>query len=269
MKKSERETEKIHLELSKMLISIDEICRENRIRYYITAGTLLGAVREGGFIPWDDDCDVVIPRRDFCKFVKIMQKRGSDFFYFQDSRCERHYPFAFAKIRSKRVGGRESGVIWQGLGGGCYIDVFPLDKCPENTRRATRFFKLSELFTSLLVAKCGGECGYKKRSARLIFSLLSLLHGRVIALFREAVRIYYSMTSNGARLATVYGSYGYPRECYEAEWFSEECRLKFEGHTLSAPVGYEEILKSMYGDYMTPHAESERRAHFAPGKEKQ
>ena len=197
-----------------------------------------------------------------------MRSFGSDFFYFQDRKTEKIYPFAFAKIRSKRTSGRESGVAWQRLRGGCYIDVFPLDKCPENPKRAKRFFKLSELFTSLLIAKLGGECGYEKGLARLAFSLLLPLPRPIIVLLREGTRIFYSVTSSGKILATVYGSYGYPRESYDADWFAKGCRLKFEGYSLCAPKEYEKILKSMYGDYMTPHAESDRRTHLCVKKEK-
>ncbi len=251
--------EKIHSELLVLLILLDKICRENSIKYYITAGTLLGAVREGGFIPWDDDCDVVMARGDFRRFRKIMRKIKSDTFYFQDKKSEKKYPYAFAKMRSRRVNARERGALWRSLGGGCYLDIFPLDKCPENPRRAERFFKLTELFTSVVLGK---ECGYERRAARLAYSLLSRLPRGFSVFLRGAVRIYYSATSSGNMLATVYGSYGYPREAYRAEWFSSSVTLSFEGHGFPAPTGYRELLTNMYGDYMTPPEEKARRVHL-------
>ncbi len=254
--------EKIHKELLLLLLSLDGICKENSIKYYITAGTLLGAVREGGFIAWDDDCDVVMPRSDFRRFVKIMRKADSEFYYFQDRKNERKYPFAFVKIRSRQVGARERGKVWEGLGNGCYVDVFPLDRCPKNPQRARRFFKLTELLTSVILSKNGSECGYTKRSVRLIFSLLSLFPLAVLHFLRDAVRIYYRATSSGERLATVYGSYGYPRETYRREWFSRAVTLSFEGRKFPAPTGYRELLTNMYGDYMTPPGKENQRTHL-------
>lgn len=254
--------EKVHEELLVLLLSLDKICRESSIRYYITAGTLLGAVREGGFIPWDDDCDIVMPRRDFRRFVKIMRKVHSEIYYFQDRKSERKYPFAFAKMRSRRVAARERGEVWKELGDGCYVDIFPLDRCPENPRRAKRFFKLTELLTSVILSKSGGKCGYAKRGARLVFSILSLFPLFALHFLRAAVRIYYSATSSGGRLATVYGSYGYPRETYRAEWFSRTTTLSFEGDKFPAPIGYRELLTNMYGDYMTPPSEENQRTHL-------
>lgn len=248
----------IQSELLILLRLIDEICRKNRIEYFITAGTLLGAVRDGGFIPWDDDCDVIMPRNDYRKFVRIMRSYRSNIFYFQDRKSEKKYPYAFSKIRSRRVGARERGKLWREIGGGCFVDIFPLDKCPENPKRAKRFFKLIELFTSVLL----GKCEYKKRSARIIFSILSVLPRSFCALLRDAVRIYYSVTSGAKRLATVYGSYGYPRESYMAKWFNSPVYLSFEGEKFPAPIGYRELLTNIYDSYMTPPKKSEQRGHL-------
>lgn len=254
----------VQRELLFLLTTLDGICKENSIKYYITAGSLLGAVREGGFIPWDDDCDVVMKRGDFRKFLKIMRKKKDDHFTFQDRKTEKKYPFAFVKIRSLRVLARERGAIWELLCGGCYVDVFPLDKCPKNPRRAGRFFRFSELFTSVILAKRDKNfvCGYKNRLARGLFALLLRLPSSVSVFLRDAVRIYYSLTSSGDMLATVYGSYGYPRESYRAEWFRSQVYLLFEGRLFPAPIGYRAILSNMYGDYMTPPSENNRHTHL-------
>lgn len=260
----ENPLKEIQRELLFLLTTLDGICRENSIKYYITAGSLLGAVREGGFIPWDDDCDVVMKRGDFRKFLKVMRKKKDAPFAFQDRRAEKKYPYAFVKIRSRGVGARECGAIWEMLCGGCYVDVFPLDKCPKNPRRAERFFRFSELFTSVILAKGDKNfvCGYKNRLARGLFALLLRLPSSVSLFLREAVRIYYSLTSSGDMLATVYGSYGYPRESYKAEWFCSQAYLLFEGRHFPAPIGYREILSNMYGDYMTPPNENNRHTHL-------
>ena len=119
-----------------------DVCKRNGLRYFIIAGTLLGAVRHGGFIPWDDDIDVAMPRRDFNKFAKICKKELPDGYFFQSSKTEKEYPFFFAKLRRDGDTVNESILESHDIHKGCYIDVFPLDKCPRSARGRKMLFKL-------------------------------------------------------------------------------------------------------------------------------
>ena len=152
---------------------------------------------------------------------------------------------------------------------GCYVDIFPLDYCPVKEARAGRFFKLISLVNCAMYSKAGDDfvCGYDKKGARLAFSVLSKMPRWFLISLRGAIRKYYTFTSKKEILCTVSGSYGYPRECYLAEWFSESVELDFEDERFSAPKEYDKALTHMYGDYMTPPPESERKEHFINEKQ--
>ena len=261
---SPEERRKIQLSSLDALKELKRICDKHRLRYYLVAGTLLGAVRHGGFIPWDDDVDVAMPRSDYKKLEKIARRELSDGFFYQTEKSERRYPFFFAKLRKDGRTVTESIFKETDIHNGCYVDVFPLDYCPSNERRAVRFFKLTSFFTCALIAKTSDNfvCEYTKKGALFAFSVMKKLPRCVLLFLRNAVRVYYTLTSSKKVICTVAGSYGYPRETYSAEWFAETVDLKFEDEVFTAPKEYDKALTHMYGDYMTPPPESERKGHF-------
>lgn len=255
---------KIQLASLEALKELKRLCEKHNLKYYLVAGTLLGAVRHRGFIPWDDDVDVAMPRADYNKLAKIAKKELGDGFFYQTERTDKHSPFFFAKLRRDGIEVREHLVKDVEMHNGCYADIFPLDYCPSNEKRARRFFKLIALFNSAMIAKVSNDfvCGYEKRGARLVFSIAVKLPRWALVFLRNAVRIYYTATARRKILCTVSGSYGYPRECYLAEWFDKSAKLDFEDDAFSVPAEYDKALTHMYGDYMTPPPESERRKHF-------
>lgn len=262
--------EKRELQLSELeiLAELDRLSASHGIRYFLTAGTLLGAVRHGGFIPWDDDIDVVMTRKDYKKLAKIAKTELSPGFFWQDERSDKHYPFAFGKIRLDGTEVCEEILAPVKIHKGRYVDVFPLDACPDKPSLARKMFKLCELYTAVRVAQENPSfhCGYEKRSARLAFSVLRIMPRPFIKCLRRATLAFFAIFSSGRTLATVFGSHGYPRESYSAEWFSESVPLSFEGRDYPAPRDYAALLTNMYGDYMTPPSDSDRTGHFIKGE---
>ena len=244
----------------KILIYFRNFCESNGLKYFITAGTLLGAVRHGGFIPWDDDVDVVMPREDYDKFVKLMRKNGAGEFIFQDGRTDKNYPIYCPKLREKNY------VVHEELFGkalkynGCYIDILPLDSCPGESQEARIFFDLNVFLTTALVKKVnpGYSVGYTKKSMKRLHAMARLLPRSAIRLLRDLLRRNVS----GEMLCTVDGAHGYPHEVYEREWFDGHVPVEFEGETFSAPIGWDSLLKNMYGDYMKLPDEDKRGGHF-------
>ncbi len=261
---SPEEKRELQLDELRALRELDRVCRLHGLSYFITAGTLLGAVRHGGFIPWDDDIDVAMTRKDYKKLSKIAKTALSPGFFWQDGRTDKHYPFAFAKIRIDGTEVCEPLLVGVQMHKGRYIDIFPLDRCPTSPRPARLMFKLHELLSCARVAKDsnGFVCEYKKRSARAAFSLLRLLPRGALSWLRRATVAVFGFFSSGRTIATVSGSHGYPRESYDAEWFEKSTALSFEGERYPAPEGYRELLTRMYGDYMTPPPEDEQAGHF-------
>lgn len=244
----------------RILIYFRDFCEVNGLKYFITAGTLLGAVRHGGFIPWDDDIDVVMPREDYDRFIKHMRRNGAGEFVFQDGKTDNSYPIYCPKLREKNY------VVHEELFGkalkynGCYIDILPLDDCPEDKQSAQTFFDINVFLTTALVKKINPDyrIGYTKKSMKKLHGVARLLPRSAIRLLRDLLRRNVS----GELLCTVDGAHGYPNEVYEREWFSDSIPMEFEGEIFSAPIGWDKLLKNMYGDYMTPPAKEKTEGHF-------
>lgn len=240
------------------------ICEKHHLRYYITAGTLLGAVRHQGFIPWDDDIDVAMPRADFDKLAGVCRKSLSRDYFYQDWQTERNYPMYFVKIRKNNTVVCEAEFVGVEMHQGIYIDIFPLDKCPKNELSGKIFFKSVEVLTCAIRGKVSKNfvCGYTKFYARVLYNFLKCLPKCWLVKFREVIRIVVGWFCSGRILCTVDGAHGYPGETYRQEWFAGSVFLDFEGEKYPAPVGWHELLTNMYGDYMQPPNEAERTGHF-------
>lgn len=128
-----------------MLMEIDRICRKNNIKYSIMYGTLLGAVRHGGFIPWDDDCDVVFRRDEYEKFFEACKKDlDTEKFFLQDHRTDSGYLFGYGKLRRNDTVFKRTGQEHIRQYGGLFIDLFIFDNIPDGTM--ARVFNKFELY---------------------------------------------------------------------------------------------------------------------------
>lgn len=257
-----RELQRTELEL---LLEFQRLCRKLGLRYYLTAGTLLGAVRHKGFIPWDDDIDVAMPRADYDRLSREAPGLLTPEYCYQDYRNESNFPYYFTKLRKRGTRVEEPVLRAIGMDQGVYIDVFPLDRCPDSPRRAALLFKAIELLDCAVLARVSAEfvCGYQKPYMRALWSILRRLPNRALFALREGLRKL--LGAGGKSLCTVGGHHGYPRETYRPAWFDQSVELEFEGHFFPAPAGWEGLLKNMYGDYMTPPPREERQGHFEEG----
>ena len=110
-----------------MMIEIDRICRKNNIQYILSGGTMLGAVRHHGFIPWDDDMDIAMPRKDYDRFVEIANSELPERFRLECYENTRDYPYNFGKVRDVNTIFKEKFTASLNINHGVYIDVFPMD----------------------------------------------------------------------------------------------------------------------------------------------
>ena len=147
---------------------------------------------------------------------------------------------------------------------GIYIDVFPVDKCPENNKLAQFMFKWVSTTSYALIAKQNKDFDfdYTKKSARMLYHfMIKMPRGFVIAM-RDFVVGIFNVFCSGKKLCTVSGAHGFPRETYKSEWFEEKIMLPFESGEYPAPKGYDSLLTNMYGDYMKPPEDDEKSGHF-------
>lgn len=247
----------------KILCEFDRICRKYKLTYFLTAGTLLGAIRHEGFIPWDDDIDVAMPLKDYKRFAQIAQRELSKEYFFQNWKTEKNYPFHFAKIRKN--GTRDQDIFLQKLEihHGIYIDLFPLETCPKNEWFAKLLFKTVAFTSYALLAKSDQTFvyRYRKKYERLLFAWMKRMPRTWILFLRESIISLFDVFCSKERLCTSSGRHGYPRESYQSEWFSETVFVLFEGKTFPAPKGWDALLTNMYGAYWILSPEKERKGH--------
>ena len=266
MNGEENALQKHQMAALEILLEFRRVCEQLGLRYYLTAGTLLGAVRHGGFIPWDDDVDVVMPREDYDKFRHLAPQILQDGFLYQSSETEKNFPFYFAKLRKQGTYAEEPLSRSIDMEQGLFIDIFPLDKCPDGDMCATIFFKGMSLLYSAVMGRVCKEfvCGSKKKCVHFLLRILKLLPNQWLFVLREMFRRGMGgyLFASGKRWCTVGGRHGYPRETYQKIWFERTAEVSFEKENFPAPSGWNELLKNMYGDYMRLPSPEERKTHF-------
>lgn len=248
---------------------VDKICKRENIPYFLSGGTLLGAVRHQGFIPWDDDIDLMMPRADYERFLKAAPKYMGTRYALAHPKLRSDYPFPWIRILDLHTRVETSGK--QKLSSGTlFLDIFPIDGLPANEKWSNLFFK--EIRARDILLKCSRRAGLfeDERLQALKRVLMRLTAFRspsswARALNRAAMRHDFSKAKYaGVVTVTHYGS----RERMPVEVFRGTTYVTFEGGRYPAPIGYHTYLSRLYGDYMTLPPEEERfsrhrlRAHI-------
>lgn len=246
------ELKTVELELLKEFL---RVCEKLDLNYYVLGGTLLGAVRHKGFIPWDDDIDVGMPRADYEKFVACGQEYLPDNYFVQTFITDPGYPANFAKIRNSETTFIETSVSGCDMNHGVYIDVFPLDYYPEKNIFS---FEIKKLLLTLRVSTAftKGKMKIRTRIVRLVSCVLYPSHKK--ALVRRE-KMFKSVPKSGLILNNC-GAWG-RKEIMPLEWYLEGCELEFEGLVVKGPKEYDKYLSQLYGNYMQPPPPEKRVGH--------
>lgn len=275
MKKIETEEMK-KLELD-MLIDVAKFCDENDIRYYLSGGTLLGAVRHKGFIPWDDDIDISMPRPDYLKFVSTYNG-SSEFYQVQSIENNDKYWRTFAKVFDTRTYLKEDAIRMPKDGNGVFIDIFPIDGLPDGKLEQLILFKEQDFLNFLYHASAWnytmshkykdhlGHFANCKGLVRTFFKFLAitLLHPL------PTIRIIKTINKNASKLeyekcryvgAIVDCAHGAACEKMEKDNFEPRSKFIFENSEFWGPKGYDEYLTNLYGDYMKLPPINRRETH--------
>ncbi len=248
----------------KILREIHEICINNEIRYSLAFGSLLGAIRHKGFIPWDDDIDIALPRPDYDRFVEYCKNNETPFALISNATDEK-YCKLFSKAFAKNTVVIDVGNRF-GCDVGVSVDVFPIDGLGDTLKKAKKNFEKFNFSRELLVAVNWRKfTRSKSRSAiyepaRFAFYLLSrpVKPKRIINKIEKA---YRSINFDTSRFAGVTcGAYRL-KEIMPQEIFAEYVDVQFEGETFKAFKNYHHYLTALYGDYMTLPPENKRVSH--------
>lgn len=243
---------------------ICSVCDKHGIPYYLAAGSLLGAVRHGGFIPWDDDIDIEFLRHDYFRIIELLRSELGSQLVIQDYKSDKSCPFPFSKVFLRNEVTRELHYPQLNRSGYAFVDIFPLGKCPGNRTLARLFFKEVELFTVAAKSKVVPEeqCGYSKWYARALFRLVRAFPIPVLQSWCRGAISFFNSISSGKYVCYPGGKYGYPYEMYKADWYRTRELKQFEDERFYVPGAWDDLLKYKYGDYMQPPAENDRKGHF-------
>ena len=260
---SPAELQSLQMVLLEMLVEIDRICQKHGIRYGIDGGTLLGAVRHKGFIPWDDDLDIVMVRSEYTKLREACRTDlDATRFFFQDNTTDPHYRWGYGRIRRLDSEFVRCGQEHLKMKTGIFLDIFPRDNVPEailprllHTFRC--FFWRKVLYSEV------GKLTATNVMQRGIYGILNLIPAaRAFKAYEKMARTQNAKTSNlvrcyGFTIATKQKQlYAYPRQ-----WFEEFAPISFAGRMFPACRDYVGYLTFVYGDYMQMPPPEQRRWH--------
>lgn len=252
-----RQLQLIELE---MLEEVDRICKKCGIRYNIIAGTLLGAVRHGGFIPWDDDADVAMLRPEYEKFRKACKTElDTNRFYFQDHRNTKGYRWGYGKLRRKNTLFLRENQEHMPYKQGVFIDIFPLDGVPDNY-----LLRCIHNFQCFCVRKilwsAVGRIADKKRWKRIWYGFLYRLPERqVFSYYHRMIRRSNRKKTRMVRILmfpTPNRAFGYYRK-----WYEKSKPIAFEGKQFDGIEDYDEYLRFKFGKYMELPPAEQRKVH--------
>lgn len=261
-----KSVQKVELEI---LLKFDSICKKYNIRYQLFSGTLLGAIRHKGFIPWDDDIDVCMLRDDYEMFLRKcdIQDLGETFFL-QTNITDPTSIIQFAKLRKNNTIFEPDNEVGSASHKGIYIDIFPLDNVKPYTKKGERQYKSFNFWYSIVTSSVKSRVltasTLSKKIIRWFFYIITKIVPKqyidkkiqkILKQFNNEKTEYVNHLSNGTTGIRP------KRFLMKRAVFEDMINVEFEGHFFPAPRDYDSVLSQSYGDYMTLPPVEERKSH--------
>ena len=254
------ELRRIQLDILK---HIDEFCQEHGLTYFISGGTLIGAVRHKGFIPWDDDIDIMMKRDDYDKLMKLYPVKDKSYYKLYSFEIDKKFPYPYAKMDDSRTLFDEE--ITDKYKMGVNIDIFPIDTISDNVNIQKEVVERNKRWIQLITLKRIPIKRGRSFSKNVVLALAHLVTTFIPYSF------IVSKIINNARMAKCEKSshqgclvWGYGlREIINISALADSIRLPFEDCTFSAPKGYDTYLKALFGNYMELPPVEKRQTHHS------
>ena len=251
LEENKKTVKKIQEIVFRIMCDVDDFCKKNEIRYFLSGGTCLGAVRHGGFIPWDDDGDLMMPRRDYERFLDLFPRLFSEKYGVGAFSLNQKWQRQYARVWDKRTIWKSTNV--DDITMGVFIDIFPIDGLPNCELSRKVYYGRIKLLSAMGSAAVKKEflAAEKYRGIKKIAGFFLKPFGiRRFTMKMERLAKKYDFDTSryvGVSMAAHYGD----RETIEGDEMRKETRLLFEGKEFPVPVGYRQYLSNLYGDYMT------------------
>lgn len=261
---SAEELEKLHSIGLEMLIELDRICRKNDIKYSLDGGTLLGAIRHKGFIPWDDDVDVIMLRHEYAKFRRACIKDlDKEKFFLQDYTTDKNYRWGYAKMRRRGTSFIRKGQERLRQQDGVFMDIFVVDRVPDvKPERAVHHF-LCYLIRKGLYSELG-KTQSTNIASKLLFAFVSKIPRDFFFKLRNRLAKYTNAKYPHSELISHY-TYEYPKRCQyglPGKCFDKFIETEFEGRKFFIFEEFDIYLSKLYGNYMELPPPEKRKPHL-------
>ena len=239
---------------------IDRICEDNNLKYCICGGTMLGAIRHKGFIPWDDDIDIMLLRKDYDKLITILKSQTDykwmDILDYQSKGY--YYPFAKA-VDNTTVAKQDDNITEHGL----WVDIFPYDNLPNNDKERKKFILKNYKKRSVILSMITDFDAKEKIKHRYIKTILKIYSNfinknKFIEKYNAFGQKYNNQESE--YVGCMFSPYKL-KECFKKSWFKNIKKYKFENTELFGPIKADEFLKQLYGNYIELPPIDKRKGH--------
>lgn len=244
-----------------LLEELHRLCEKNGISYFLVGGTLIGAIRHKGFIPWDDDIDVGMLRGDYERFRQVCGKELDSAYALYDWHSDPGSPNPFLKLRIRGTHYPEKISAGSNMVDGIFIDIFPFDSTPAEPKLRRRQARQMRLCRKILLVRCGFSLGEGSALKKLVYGTLKLL-SRVRSVEgwkkkADAIQTRYNHLDT-VTVTNMGGSYSYERESHPRAQLEKTVLHPFEQGQYRIPEGYDDLLRRCYGDYMQLPPEDQR-----------
>ena len=246
---SSNELKAIHsLELEALTV-IDQICRRHSIKYTLIDGSLLGAIRHNGFIPWDDDVDIAMLRDDLEKFKLICKTELPSKYFYQDMSTDPEYLYLFDKIRINNTLFKESYLAEYNINHGVFIDIFPVDNVSDNKKEAKKQFNSFIFLRHMFMAKYLSVKARKGKKKIIAGLIKYLIPNNTKKIRNKAFDIMCKYDKEKTKNVRIFPGPYVKKNVYCRKFFDEVEDHKFENHNFLISKYYEQMLVNDYGNW--------------------
>ncbi len=264
MKLSVTEAQTISLEILKR---VTDICEKLNLRYYLMYGTLIGAIRHNGYIPWDDDTDIMMPREDHDVLLNYLKNNSDELkgLEIYTPKINREYPYMITRISNPKYKLAMKNEYSYGMG--IFIDIYPFDGLGRDFSKALGVEKKGDYLSSFCYLSTRKHYAFESTKGiyRNILKLPLFIIARLIGkdFFQRKLQAleYYKPYDKSKYICCVVWASGGAKDIFQRSWFNDFKYHKFEQYKFRIPINYDAVLRHAYGDYMKLPPKSKRIGH--------